>query len=915
MLNVQQLQQKQLDRFNSTEILKDSKEKLNLINNNSNGLFILDDLNNIKDINMIDDNVTSIPPHELTHTKTSPKDKSIPTTPLDTTPVKEENDNGISATTTTTTSNNMTKLNYCQICGRLIQMETNTTTTTTTSENEILEDSKIDFFKNEICLRCQGPFEHKKTKLEKLSIPILVSMLLNASLRHLDVNNMVNHVISANSNSLPSSCSLSDTASQIIYQSNPAQTQMLLFPDSKKKPEETLNNMMKYDEIDYQKVQINSLSKKKAIQLTASGRKPRTGPLGSYEDMIVQALYSINDSNGTKPKDIFDWMEYHCSGIPEAFRASASQALKKAASKGKINRIGNGLYKVNKGYEQNELNKKRKKYDTDHNNGNNSSSSEPEYYHKDKKKSTEKKRSGSGNSNGSGSGSSLSNFANNFVSSSFSFQPNSPSISNHGSSVLAHSSTPLSLSTTNTTSSYSSLTHDSPSLITTTTTNNMLASSALVNSPSSLDTSHLNSTLSMSMPSSLASSTHTLDMTKNDTTDLSHSLSSLDMTMTSLTSDLAVSEPSTSNLLTGNEVSSITMSNISEAISPLQNHDMNTTSEASEVSTDIKTTSSPMPSSSTQSMIENMKSFSESISFKNKKDKMNEYADALDQFNHDFMNEATTSVTDDAITTMNSSNIHTKNTHENENAKSLMGHSISSQPSSSLSAQQADKNNILLHYNQASFSLNGKKGLDIINNLSGNINEIQLNSISFANTNPNNKVILNSIIQQTSPVTQGNMKLNNESDQSQTMTMAAADLLLLSRNTQDEITMNNSNNNMNKGGLLNSSGQEKLLAPNTSTNSNTTTIPHIPLYQAQAHAISQLPASIFSSQFLNTQLQYLMQSAQSPNIVDYLNQNHANSLSQSLSHFSHPSNAPSVNTDNNINEPLTFPMLWPQARQ
>jgi len=102
---------------------------------------------------------------------------------------------------------------------------------------------------------------------------------------------------------------------------------------------------------------------RKAIQLTPSGRKPRTGPLGSYEDMIVQALISIGDINGSKPKDIFDWMEQNCIGIPEAFRASASQALKKASHKGKIKKIGNGLYKINPEYVRNKMDKKKKKND------------------------------------------------------------------------------------------------------------------------------------------------------------------------------------------------------------------------------------------------------------------------------------------------------------------------------------------------------------------------------------------------------------------------------------------------------------------------------------------------------------------------------------------------------------------------
>jgi len=132
---------------------------------------------------------------------------------------------------------------------------------------------------------------------------------------------------------------------------------------SKKKDDfqNTITNMLhhKIDDSDQQLLNFGALQKQ-AIQLTPSGRKPRTGPLGSYEDMIVQALISIGDINGSKPKDIFDWMEQHCLGIPEAFRASASQALKKAVEKEKVQKIGNGLYKMNKKYELEILSKKGK---------------------------------------------------------------------------------------------------------------------------------------------------------------------------------------------------------------------------------------------------------------------------------------------------------------------------------------------------------------------------------------------------------------------------------------------------------------------------------------------------------------------------------------------------------------------------
>ncbi|ORX50688.1 hypothetical protein BCR36DRAFT_397383 [Piromyces finnis] len=234
-----------------------------------------------------------------------------------------------------------------------------------------IEDSEIQkafVFSHKLCKKCKGPFEHKKEKLEKLSIPILVSLLLQASLKHLDVNNMINQVLYGNPSTLKSSV-ISNINSPYFF--SPVPSQFLIINDnnsiiinSKKKDnsKNSIGKMLKKKVYEYEHRNLFNFGalQKKTIQLTPSGRKPRTGPLGSYEDMIVQALSSIDDNKGVKPKDIFDWMELNCIGIPEGFRPSASQALKKACQKERVIRI-NGLYKINKEYDNNKNNKSRKR--------------------------------------------------------------------------------------------------------------------------------------------------------------------------------------------------------------------------------------------------------------------------------------------------------------------------------------------------------------------------------------------------------------------------------------------------------------------------------------------------------------------------------------------------------------------------
>eukprot|EP00833_Pecoramyces_ruminatium_P000037 jgi/Orpsp1_1/1174069/evm.model.c7180000048812.1 len=114
--------------------------------------------------------------------------------------------------------------NYCLICGQLIIKEKETVN----NENENVNVNEFEsafLFHNNLCSRCKGPFEHKKEKLEKLSIPILVSLLLQASLKHLDVNNMVNQALYGKQSSLKSAI-LSNIKAPLIL--SPHSSQLLI---------------------------------------------------------------------------------------------------------------------------------------------------------------------------------------------------------------------------------------------------------------------------------------------------------------------------------------------------------------------------------------------------------------------------------------------------------------------------------------------------------------------------------------------------------------------------------------------------------------------------------------------------------------------------------------------------------------
>ncbi|KAI8821154.1 uncharacterized protein EV422DRAFT_56076 [Fimicolochytrium jonesii] len=90
--------------------------------------------------------------------------------------------------------------------------------------------------------------------------------------------------------------------------------------------------------------------------------RPRmTSALGSYEDMITLAVGEMRDRTGSKPKNIFQWMADNIPDLPEHFRPSASQSLKKAVDRGRLIRGPNGLYTVNTNWVAPEDGRKRRK--------------------------------------------------------------------------------------------------------------------------------------------------------------------------------------------------------------------------------------------------------------------------------------------------------------------------------------------------------------------------------------------------------------------------------------------------------------------------------------------------------------------------------------------------------------------------
>lgn len=75
----------------------------------------------------------------------------------------------------------------------------------------------------------------------------------------------------------------------------------------------------------------------------------QSGPsddLPSYEDMLVEALTDLNESDGSPPKSLFTWMASRYP-LHTNFRPSASQALQKAFKRGRLEKGSNGKYRLN----------------------------------------------------------------------------------------------------------------------------------------------------------------------------------------------------------------------------------------------------------------------------------------------------------------------------------------------------------------------------------------------------------------------------------------------------------------------------------------------------------------------------------------------------------------------------------------
>jgi linker histone H1 and H5 family len=68
--------------------------------------------------------------------------------------------------------------------------------------------------------------------------------------------------------------------------------------------------------------------------------------LPSYEDMLVEALTELAESDGSAPKSLFTWMASRYP-LHTNFRPSASQALQKAFKRGRLEKGSNGKYRLN----------------------------------------------------------------------------------------------------------------------------------------------------------------------------------------------------------------------------------------------------------------------------------------------------------------------------------------------------------------------------------------------------------------------------------------------------------------------------------------------------------------------------------------------------------------------------------------
>ncbi|KAJ3208592.1 hypothetical protein HDU67_006664 [Dinochytrium kinnereticum] len=87
-------------------------------------------------------------------------------------------------------------------------------------------------------------------------------------------------------------------------------------------------------------------------RLEAEVKRKTASSSGSYEEMISMGILRLDQGEGVKPKLIYDWMETYFNDLPDNFRASASQALKKGVDKGRFLKRGPGTYELNGGYEK-----------------------------------------------------------------------------------------------------------------------------------------------------------------------------------------------------------------------------------------------------------------------------------------------------------------------------------------------------------------------------------------------------------------------------------------------------------------------------------------------------------------------------------------------------------------------------------
>ncbi|RKP03038.1 hypothetical protein CXG81DRAFT_17392 [Caulochytrium protostelioides] len=82
-----------------------------------------------------------------------------------------------------------------------------------------------------------------------------------------------------------------------------------------------------------------------------SARRHFAAHFGTYEDLMIEALESLGQPQGSKPRDIFKAMAQKHPGLPDNFKQSAAHALLKALGRGRFLRAHRGAYLVNYAYQ------------------------------------------------------------------------------------------------------------------------------------------------------------------------------------------------------------------------------------------------------------------------------------------------------------------------------------------------------------------------------------------------------------------------------------------------------------------------------------------------------------------------------------------------------------------------------------